>query len=81
VNLRGSLEDPKVLALVRCKPISGLHDKSIKDLANCFGTLLRDPLLVVLIVNISHSEAGFVTLGPLEVATICDSVKTFFCLG
>lgn len=48
--------------------ISGLLDQPIKDLANLLGALLWNSLLVVLIVNISNTEAGLVTLSPFEVA-------------
>lgn len=49
---------------------SGLLNQLIKDLANHLGTLLWNSLLVVLIVDKRHTEAGLVALGPFEVAVI-----------
>lgn len=69
-----SLEDPKVSVLGGWKPILSLLDESIKDLTDGLSALLGDALLIVLIVNKCHTEAGFITLSPLEVATICELV-------
>jgi hypothetical protein len=54
--------------LMGAASILGLLDQPIKDLANLLGTLLWDSLLVILIVDKSHTEACLVTLSPLEVA-------------
>ncbi len=71
MNIRGvpCLEYPRILSWVVEKQSLDLLNQSLEDLSDRLGTLLGNALLIMLVVNKRHTEAGLIALSPFEVAT------------
>lgn len=71
MNIRGAsrLEHPRILSWVVEKQSLDLLNQSLEDLTDRLGTLLGNALLIMLVVNKRHTEAGLIALSPFEVAT------------
>jgi hypothetical protein len=60
-----------------CAPTaSPLLNQGLKGAANRPGTLLRVPLLAILVVDVCDAEPGLVSFSPLEVAGSLSVSKT-----